>query len=146
MKGKKKLMIEALKHQLGNVTLACKEVGITRDTHYRWIKEDIEYKEETVNLDDFVIDYVENALFKKINKGDTACILFYLKCKAKHRGYIERTEQSHIHSGDVKINFIDPYICKDSNLSNGRTDSSEAEQDIEYLPAADEAEKLKHRL
>jgi hypothetical protein len=115
MQGKKKLMIEALKHQLGNVTLACKEVGITRDTHYRWIKEDAEYKEETTNLDDFVIDYVENELYKKISKGDTACILFWLKCKAKHRGYIERPDtQINVQNNESKyvLEIINPSESK----------------------------------
>lgn len=103
MQGKKKLMMEALKHQLGNVTLACKEVGITRDTHYRWIKEDKEYAGETVRLDDFVIDFVENELHKQISQGNTTAMIFWLKCKAKNRGYVERPEnQINIQNNEAK--------------------------------------------
>jgi len=33
---KKQAMIEALTDSLGVVTIACKKVGIARNTHYEW--------------------------------------------------------------------------------------------------------------
>ena len=90
-------MIKALKSTLGVVAVACENVGISRQTHYRWLEEDELYKESVNDLSEMAIDFVETALFKKIqgdkhNKPDTACILFYLKTKGKKRGYIERQE------------------------------------------------------
>lgn len=38
------------------------------------------------------IDYAENELMRNMGKGDTTALIFYLKCKAKHRGYVERQE------------------------------------------------------
>lgn len=88
----KKAMLQALEKTLGVVTQACKIVNIHRATHYRWIKEDKEYEAEVSALAEVAKDYAETKLFKRIQKGDTTAILFYLKCKAKDRGYIDKLE------------------------------------------------------
>ena len=67
----KKKMLEALEYNLGIVSTSCASADVSRATHYRWLQEDPEYKA-----------YVQ----------DTASIIFYLKSKAKHRGYIERQQ------------------------------------------------------
>ena len=46
----KKAMLEAMEGSLAIVTTACKAVGISRDTHYRWMKEDPEYKAAILDL------------------------------------------------------------------------------------------------
>jgi hypothetical protein len=49
------------------------------------------------------VDFVESQMFKKIKSGDKgseALMIFYLKTKAKHRGYIEKQELDV--SADVK--------------------------------------------
>ena len=40
----KKAMLEALEKSLGVVTAACKAVDISRETHYRWMRDDADYK------------------------------------------------------------------------------------------------------
>jgi hypothetical protein len=99
----KKQMLNALKETLGVVSPACEMVGIARGTHYRWLDEDHEYKKEVGSLLDFQIDFVESKLFENINKGDTTSAIFYLKTKAKHRGYVERQEVDNTHSGKLEI-------------------------------------------
>ena len=92
---KKRAMIEAMTKCLCIVTDACKEAEISRQTHYRWMKEDEEYRAEIESLSDMVIDFAESKLCKQIDKGDTTAIIFYLKTKGKKRGYIERQEIEH---------------------------------------------------
>jgi hypothetical protein len=96
----KKQMLEALKETLGVVSPACEMVGVSRNTHYVWMKDDPEYKEAVDYLLDFQIDFVESKLFENINNGDTGSTIFYLKTKAKHRGYVERQEIDHTTKGE----------------------------------------------
>ena len=89
---KKEAMIEALEKSLGVITMACKNVGIARKTHYEWYKEDMEYKEAVDDVINIALDFAESMLYKQIQEKDTTAIIFYLKTKGKKRGYIERTE------------------------------------------------------
>ena len=87
---KKKAMIEALTKSLGIVTLACKEVDIARQTHYRWMQEDEKYRQDVEDVADIALDFAESKLHKQIDKEDTTATIFYLKTKGRKRGYIER--------------------------------------------------------
>lgn len=83
-------MIEALHKCLGNITQAAKMTGIHRTLHYKWKDMSPEYAAAVENIDEEVIDYVENQLFRNIENLDRTSIIFFLKCKAKHRGYIDK--------------------------------------------------------
>jgi phage-related tail protein len=100
---KKKLMIEALKSQLGNISLACKQIGIVRQTHHNWLKDDPLYKQAYDEIDDFVLDFAENALMKQMSSGNVIATIFFLKCKGKKKGYIEKQEIEHTSTGDIKF-------------------------------------------
>ena len=107
---------------MGIVTNAAKEVGIHRSTHYDWMEADPDYKQAVDSLQDIAIDFAESKLFEKINgvavkKGETddgediiynvppsdTAIIFYLKTKAKKRGYIERQEIDNLNDKVVLI-------------------------------------------
>lgn len=84
--------LEALKGNLGIVSKAADEVRIHRNTHYNWRAVNPKYNEEVEAIENDCIDVVENALMNNILAGDVASIIFYLKTKAKGRGYVEKTE------------------------------------------------------
>jgi hypothetical protein len=88
----KKAMLEALEKSLGVVTSACKTVDISRETHYRWLREDADYKAAVEALSDVALDFAESQLHKQIKEGNSTATIFYLKTKGKKRGYIERQE------------------------------------------------------
>ena len=88
----KKALVEALEKSLGVVSTACKAAGISRDTHYRWLKEDPEYKAQVEELSEVAIDFAESHLHKLIKDGNPAATIFFLKTKGKGRGYVERQE------------------------------------------------------
>jgi len=88
----KKALVEALEQSLGVVSTACKAAGISRDTHYRWLKDDPEYKAQVEELSEVALDFAESHLHKLIKEGNPAATIFFLKTKGKNRGYIERQE------------------------------------------------------
>ena len=89
---KKAAMVEALTKALGVVKMACESVGISRQTHYNWLKEDPAYKAACDNLPEVVLDFAEHHLHKLISQGNPAATIFLLKTKGKGRGYVERQE------------------------------------------------------
>ena len=97
--------LDALRETLGIISKAAHASGLHRNNHTNWEKKSEEYKLEYESILEDSIDYVEDALFQKIGDGDTASIIFYLKCKAKKRGYIERPENE---IGGNVINVIIP--------------------------------------
>jgi hypothetical protein len=107
---KKGQMIEALEKSLGIVTTATKSVGISRETHYRWLKEDPEYKEKVDSIGDMALDFAESQLHKQIREGNSTATIFFLKTKGKNRGYIERQEVQ-----QTTENLFNVRILGDSN-------------------------------
>ena len=89
----KKAMIAALEACLGLVTHACKKVGISRWTHYQWLKEDEEYRLSCEQVGEIVIDMAESSLYKQINQGNAAATIFFLKTRGKKRGYEQEDQQ-----------------------------------------------------
>jgi hypothetical protein len=89
---RKKALVEALEKSLGVVSTACKAASISRDTHYRWLKEDPEYKTAVEELSEVAVDFAESHLHKLIRDGNPAATIFFLKTKGKNRGYVERQE------------------------------------------------------
>ncbi len=88
----KEKLLDSLKECSGIVTFACEKVGLSRQTFYRWYREDADFKERADAINELQIDIAEASLLKKIQKGDTTAIIFYLKTKGKSRGYTERKE------------------------------------------------------
>lgn len=91
-----KKMIEAMEKSFGVVTTACKAAGIGRTAYYRWMNEDAEFKSAIDSLDcgNIALDFAESKLYKHINDNDKTSLIFYLKTKGKHRGYVERYEHT----------------------------------------------------
>lgn len=109
-------MVEALEKTLGIVTKACEMVGISRETHYRWLRTDEAYKEKVESVGDIALDFAESELFKQIKEGNITGVIFFLKTKGKKRGYIERSEFDHTTKGEkinVSINIAGDDLSSD---------------------------------
>ena len=105
----KNAMIEALEKSLGIVTTAAKLVGIERNTHYVWLKEDPEYKKAVDGISNMTIDFAESKLHSLIKNENPTAIIFYLKTKGRDRGYIESLNLG----GDINIQIKEPDFSDD---------------------------------
>lgn len=78
---KEQTLLDQLK-TVPNVTLACEAVGLSRNTVYRWCREDPEFKvrlEEALESGvESVNDLAESKLIKHINKGNLRAIRYWL--------------------------------------------------------------------
>lgn len=88
----KPLFIKALKNNDGNITRACSAIHINRNTYYDWKAKDAKFSQDVGEVEESLIDLAENELIKLMKAGNITALIFYLKCKGKARGYIERQE------------------------------------------------------
>jgi len=121
----KKMLIEAMEFCHGIISDACKSVGVSRATYYKYYKEDSEFKQNIDEIEGIVLDYVESKLFKLIEKGDVASTLFYLKTKGKKRGYIERSEFTGADGKDLNSHIIIELIDRSDQVDDEENPSSE---------------------
>lgn len=140
---RKNAQIAALKTTLGIVTEACEITGLAPSTHYKWLKEDEEYKKDVEELADLALDFVESKLFETIRGVELpedkifcyegapvvvptikryppsdANIRWYLDRKGKKRGYIEKettapTDAETIQPPNITYNVVDMSVKKD---------------------------------
>lgn len=88
----KESLIKSLEKSLGIVTTACKNAGCSRETFYKYCKDDAAFKERVEDISNIALDFAESQLHQQIKDGNTSATIFYLKTKGKNRGYIERQE------------------------------------------------------
>lgn len=88
-------VLEALEESLGIVTDACRKSNISRQSFYRWCKEDPDFKDKVDEIEDVALDFAESELHKQIRNGIPSSTIFYLKTKGKKRGFVERQELEH---------------------------------------------------
>lgn len=85
-------MLANLEKTHGMVRPAALLTNISHQTHYDWLESDAEYKRAVDALKDLQIDFVEQRLFGRIEKGDTTAIIYYLKTQGKARGWGDRPQ------------------------------------------------------
>lgn len=86
-------MIEAIKKNNGILAKAAQALGCSRKTVSNYVNNYTTVKDAYDEANETNIDFVESKLMSNIQSGDTTAIIFFLKTKAKKRGYVERTEQ-----------------------------------------------------
>lgn len=106
----KKEFPKVLKECLGIVSNACERLKVSRTWYYEMYKTDPEFKAACDDVTEVVIDFVEDSLYKQIREGNTTACIFYLKTKAKHRGYVERIETTGKDGGPIQTELSESEV------------------------------------
>lgn len=101
-----KQFIKELEDNRGIVGAACRSLGISRTTYYRWKKKHPDFAEAAETEISAQVDFVEERLLDLIETGETAAIIFYMKTKGRDRGYGEKYVPEVEHEEPVRK--IDP--------------------------------------
>jgi len=99
-------VLRALGKASGIVKEACRIGGINRDTFYAWKNSDPDFSKAISNILEEQIDDVESKFLKGIREGKETSQIFYLKCKAKNRGYVERSEIKPISEEPIDLSIF----------------------------------------
>lgn len=101
----KNTLLAALYQSKGIVSSACAAAGVSRQTYYDWLEKDPEFKKAVQDVQEFAIDFVESKLLDNIENGDNISTIFYLKCRGKSRGFVEKTEQDVTVKGNITVAY-----------------------------------------
>lgn len=104
-------LLRALRDNLGIVSDACSELKISVKVYHQYMIDSEEFREATHLLNDYVLDFGEKQLFDLMKNGNAPATMFFLKTKAKDRGYGEKStdlqdiiaEQLSIQVADAKV-------------------------------------------
>ena len=96
----KKAFLEAFEESKGMTTTSCMRVGITKDTLIAWRKKDKKFDAAITAIQEKNKEWVEGKLMTLVERGSTAAIMFYLKCKC---GYQEKQKIEVEQTGQIDI-------------------------------------------
>ena len=127
---KKRLKEKALFDQLQkipNLTIACEKIELSRNSVYRWCKEDPEFKsrlEEAINSGiDSISDLAESKLMSKINAGEIRAICYWLD--NNDRKYIKPREKVPFFGSIIDDNQIGKIVV---HIEKGDTKNESKEE------------------
>lgn len=112
----------------GNLSIVARQLGCSRPTLYKYIKNHSTCQIVLDGVRETAIDNVESVLYSKALDGEPWAVMFFLRMIAKHRGYVERTEQriSGEDGGPIKIEPYD-YFSAIAAITSGPGDYSQKE-------------------
>ena len=83
---------KALQAHNGLYSNTARALGVTYNAIQQRVKGDPELMQIVEDVTTRMLDRAENKLYQKINAGNMTAIIFYLKCKGKDRGYVEKQQ------------------------------------------------------
>lgn len=86
-------VMAAIRKRRGKLYLAAADLRITPQTLRNYMRRWPDVRKAVAEAKGKMLDVAESKLLTAIEKGQPWAICFYLKCQAKQRGYVERTEQ-----------------------------------------------------
>lgn len=107
----KKRLLAALEKTRGIVSPACEMADLSRDTFYRYLKEDPDFEAKWMEIRDIHLDLAEAKVLNSIDQNDDIeSAKFLLRYRGGHRGYVVHGKQEITGSGgkalDINIEVV----------------------------------------
>jgi predicted transcriptional regulator len=99
----KKKFITAMVGSGGILANIARKLDVSRQAVSHFVQKNKDIQDLLAEEDEQINDLAEAKLITKLNEGDMQAIKFRLTTKAKHRGYIERSEINY--SGETTTTF-----------------------------------------
>ncbi len=96
-------LIVALRELSGNMAAVARRFHVSRTTIWQYVNEDQELRCLVEELSETFIDEAENKLYEAIRDGNVVATIFFLKTKARHRGYSERLELVPLTTRNIEV-------------------------------------------
>jgi hypothetical protein len=84
----------------GNISKSVKAAGVTRDCHYKWLKNDPQYKSDFEDAQEEIIEHLESKARERAAEKSDLLLIFLLK-SLKPKVYGDRKEVTHKGKIDV---------------------------------------------
>ena len=94
---------EALRESAGIRSAAARKLGCSPSTITNYVERHPDLSKTEADIVESNLDKAETQLLEAIASGNLTAIIFYLKCKGKHRGYMERTQIEGSGGGPVVV-------------------------------------------
>jgi len=108
-------IISAIHATNGMIAIAAQTLGCSRDTIYKRMKKYPEIKAAVDEAREYMVDLAESKLRLAILNGEPWAIALALKTIGKHRGYVERIEQTGIDGSAQRVEIYLPENTRDQN-------------------------------
>jgi transcriptional regulator with XRE-family HTH domain len=90
------LIMKAIYASAGLVSKVAKKLKVDRRTVQRWRDGNTEIAEAFDDAIEANLDLAEDKLLENVKSRDNTACIFYLKCKGKKRGYVEKSQVEHM--------------------------------------------------
>lgn len=123
-------VLQALELTGGLIAPAAQKLGCAPNTVRNYLERYPDLQEHLEEIRNATLDLAEGTLLKAIGDGNLTAVIFFLKCRGKDRGYVERQElHGHV---TAMVGNIDPGALKGlsdaqlEDIKNGRPPRAES--------------------
>lgn len=98
---KQSLFLKSYFETLGNISEACKKIGVVRRTYYDWMEEE-QFKNKFQDITESFDDGIETTIRALATSGDKDLLKFWASRKMKKRGFTEKQEIEYSGQSSIK--------------------------------------------
>ena len=106
-KARQHLFLYAWTQSNFSISKALSKVCVSRATFEKWKRNDPDFLDLVQEIDWHKKNFFEDALTNLVRTGDSSATIFVNRTQNADRGYSEKMQVEHKHSGSINVNLID---------------------------------------